>query len=163
MKRRQLLKKISLGSAALSVPAALVQAQEKSIAERQADILRPNPALLKSEWELFTGGKKAVESADFVLDMATLADNPSAVPVRVHFKGGINEQRWCQEVILLAEKNPLPLACRLRFTPLAGVADAAVRIRLSQSQKVYALAKMSTGEIFQAHQDVTVAASGCGM
>ena len=64
---------------------------------------------------------------------------------------------------MLAELNPSPLSCRLLFTAAAGTAEAAVRVRLSQSQTIHALARMKSGQVLVAKQAVTVAASGCGM
>lgn len=165
IQRRNILKnvgKTALGAGVLAVAGA-PQAQNKTIAERQADMLRPNPALFKAEWSRFVGDKKPLENADLLLDLAALADNPSAVPVRVVVAADAKGQNRCEEIILLAEKNPLPLAGRLQFPAAIGAAEAAVRIRLSQSQTVHALAKMRNGDIIWAHKEVTVAASGCGM
>ena len=64
---------------------------------------------------------------------------------------------------MLADLNPVPLACRLQFTAAAGTAEAAVRVRLSRSQTLHALARMKSGKVLAAKQAVTVAASGCGM
>ena len=64
---------------------------------------------------------------------------------------------------MLADLNPAPLVCRLQFTAAAGTAEAAVRVRLSQSQTVHALARMKSGKLLAASHAVTVAASGCGM
>ena len=108
---------------------------------------------------------------------ADTASSPSlrAQPGTVHDRGRrsllaagvdpslITESNWCEELIILAEKNPIPLACRMYFTPLAGVAEAAVRVRLARSQAIHALARMKDGQILEARRDVTVAASGCGM
>ena len=95
--------------------------------------------------------------------MSILADNPSAVPVKVKVDLPITDKDWCEEIIVLAELNPSPLACLLQFTAAAGTAEAAVRIRLSQSQTVHALARMKSGKVLIAKQTTTVAASGCGM
>lgn len=153
------------GAAALTVTLGLPRvagAQNDSVAHKQARLLQPNPEAFRQALERFTEGKKPGTDG-LVLDVPALADNPSAVPVRVSVTLPVSDENWCEELILLAEKNPIPLACRLYFTPLAGVADAAVRIRLSQSQTVHALARMKDGRLLQARQAVTVAASGCGM
>ncbi|MDO5103368.1 MAG: thiosulfate oxidation carrier protein SoxY [Lautropia sp.] len=135
---------------------------QDSHSARQAQLLEPNPVEFKREFDRFLAGK-APQSNGLKLEVPVLADNPSAVPVKVTVTLPITETDWCEELILLAEKNPIPLACRLFFTPLAGVAEAAVRVRLSQSQTLHALARMKRGQILVAKQDVTVAASGCGM
>jgi len=92
-----------------------------------------------------------------------LADNPSAVPIKAKVTLPITEHDWCEELIVLAELNPIPLACRNRFTAETGTAEAAVRIRLSQSQAVHVLARMKSGKLLAGKQTITVAASGCGM
>ncbi|MDO4682381.1 MAG: thiosulfate oxidation carrier protein SoxY [Lautropia sp.] len=131
-------------------------------AARQAQLLAPNPAEFKRQYDAFVDGKPT-RIDGLKLDVPVLADNPSAVPVRVVVTLPVTDRDWCEELILLAERNPVPLACRIFFTPLAGVAEAAVRVRLSQSQTIHALARMKNGQILAARQEVTVAASGCGM
>ena len=156
MQRRTLM---AASAAALAFP-ALAQPQSKTPLSNAA--LAPNPAEFKKLMEQFTGGK-ATQADGLQLDVPVLADNPSAVPVKVKVTLPITEQDWCEEIIVLAELNPSPLTCRMQFTAAAGAAEAAVRIRLSQSQTVYALARMKSGKILVAKQATTVAASGCGM
>ena len=133
------------------------------LAKRQAEMLLAHPDAVQNVITAFVDGRKP-KAEGLLLDVATLADNPSAVPVRVSVDPSlITESNWCEELIILAEKNPIPLACRMYFTPLAGVAEAAVRVRLARSQAIHALARMKDGQILEARKDVTVAASGCGM
>lgn len=97
------------------------------------------------------------------LDLPALGDNPSAVPVRAHVTEAITDDLWCEELIVLAERNPMPLACRFRFTAESGAADVAVRLRLIETMHIRALARMSDGRVFDARQEITVAAGGCGL
>ena len=128
------------------------------LAKRQAEMLLAHPDAVQNVITAFVDGRKP-KAEGLLLD-----DNPSAVPVRVSVDPSlITESNWCEELIILAEKNPIPLACRMYFTPLAGVAEAAVRVRLARSQAIHALARMKDGQILEARKDVTVAASGCGM
>lgn len=159
-RRRQIM----AGASALALGAALPPAAAQTAANtvEANPLLAPNPAAFKHEMQQFAGGKTPAASG-LKLEVSALADNPSAVPVRVAVTLPITEQDWCEEIIVLAELNPLPLACRLKFSALAGSADAAVRIRLSQSQTIHALARMKSGQILAASQAVTVAAGGCGM
>lgn len=128
----------------------------------QDRLLQPNPAEFKRVTSEFLDGF-APQSEGLTLDVPALADNPSAVPVRVIVTQPITDENWCEEVIIVAEKNPIPLACRLFFTPQAGVAEAAVRIRLARSQTVHAYARMKNGQRLAVKRAITVAASGCGM
>ncbi|MEG0446997.1 MAG: thiosulfate oxidation carrier protein SoxY, partial [Comamonas sp.] len=120
------------------------------------------PAEFKKTVQQFLGSAKPV-SEGLQLDVAVLADNPSAVPVKAKVTLPITDEEWCEEIIVLAELNPSPLTCRLRFTADTGTAEAAVRVRLSQTQTIHAMARMKSGKVLVAKQAVTVAASGCGM
>ena len=160
--RRSLVLGAAAASASLALPAsALAQASSAAKAPLVGP-LAPNPAEFKKTVEQFTGGK-ATQPEGLLLDVPVLADNPSAVPVKVKVTLPITEQDWCEEIIVLAELNPSPLSCRMQFTAAAGTAEAAIRIRLSQSQTVHAMARMKSGKVLVAKQAITVAASGCGM
>lgn len=124
--------------------------------------LAPDPVAFKKALSTFTGSATP-QAEGLQLDIPVLADNPSAVPIKAKVTLPITEHDWCEELIVLAELNPIPLACRLRFTAETGTAEAAVRIRLSQSQAVHVLARMKSGKLLAGKQTITVAASGCGM
>jgi len=70
---------------------------------------------------------------------------------------------YCQELIILAQGNPHPLACRFNFTALAGTTEVAVRLRLIETQTIRALARLSDGRVLSAQHHITVTAGGCGM
>ena len=124
--------------------------------------LTPDPVAFKKALSTFTGSATP-QAEGLQLDIPVLADNPSAVPIKAKVTLPITEHDWCEELIVLAELNPIPLACRIRFTAETGTAEAAVRIRLSQSQAVHVLARMKSGKLLAGKQTITVAASGCGM
>lgn len=157
--RRHLVMGAAAAGAASTLPLSALAQANKLPAN---DPLAPNPVEFNNTMTRFTGGAKALVEG-LVLDVPLLADNPSAVPVKVKVTLPITEKDWCEEIIVLAELNPSPLACRLFFSADTGTAEAAVRVRLSQSQNVHALARMKSGKILAAKQSVTVAVSGCGM
>lgn len=159
MKRRDFVTGgVALGGA-LVLPAGPALAQSKPA---PANPLAPNPAEFKRAMAEFVGTARPLESG-LKLELPVLADNPGAVPVHVWVTTPISDSHYCKELIVLAELNPSPLACRFSFSPAAGTAEAAVRLRLSQSQTIHALARMSDGKVLVARQAITVAASGCGM
>ena len=156
--RRSLVLGAAAAGASLALPAtALAQAKAPLVGP-----LAPNPVEFQKQIAQFTG-KATPQTEGLLLDVPVLADNPSAVPVKVKVTLPITEQDWCEEIIVLADLNPSPLTCRMQFTAAAGTAEAAVRVRLSQSQTIHALARMKSGKVLVAKQAVTVAASGCGM
>lgn len=163
MKRRDFVAGTTLLGSTLTLPAAWAQAQNQSQGQSLVTkLLAPNPAEFKRQWAAFVGKARPVETG-LKLDLPVLADNPGAVPVGVMLTAPVTDSVYCQELIILAELNPVPLACRLKFSPLSGTTEVALRLRLSQSQTLHALAQMSDGRILAARQAVTVAASGCGM
>ncbi len=108
-------------------------------------------------------GNASLSPEGLALDLPALGDNPAAVPVRVHVTEEITDESFCEEIIILAERNPMPLACRMRFSAATGSADVAVRLRLIETMDVRALARMSDGRVLDARGAITVAAGGCGL
>ena len=159
MKRRDFVTGSAALGGALMLPSGPARAQSRP---PPANPLAPNPAEFRKAMEQFTGGKPGLAEG-LQLEVPVLADNPSAVPIKAKVTLPITEHDWCEELIVLAELNPIPLACRIRFTAETGTAEAAVRIRLSQSQAVHVLARMKSGKLLAGKQTITVAASGCGM
>lgn len=157
LNRRRLVAGAAVAGASWALP-AVARAQTMSL----VGPLAPNPVAFKKTMEQFIGSAKP-QADGLQLDIPVLADNPGAVPVKAKVTLPITEQDWCEEMMVVAELNPTPLACRMQFTADTGTAEAAVRIRLSQSQAVYVLARMKSGVVLQGKQMVTVAASGCGM
>ncbi|MDO5705373.1 MAG: thiosulfate oxidation carrier protein SoxY [Paracoccus sp. (in: a-proteobacteria)] len=98
-----------------------------------------------------------------VLELPVLADNPAAVPARIHMTVPVTDDAYCTDLIVVADRNPLPLSCTFRFGPDAGAVDVAVRLRLIESMRLRALARMSDGRVLLASAETTVAAGGCGM
>lgn len=97
------------------------------------------------------------------MDMDPLASNPSSIPVKAVFDEEINENNYCEELIFITEGNPIPLACRFKFTPLSGTTEVAFRTRLIDAQYIRALARMNDGRVLSARRHVTVVAGACGM
>jgi len=108
----------------------------------------------------FARGKKP-KSDGLVLDIPLAAENANAVPVALRLQNGVADGRSCEEFLLIAERNPMPEACRFKFSPAMGMADVTTRIRLAESQTVIAAARMSDGEVFVQRVAITVTIGGC--
>lgn len=150
------------GGAALAGVAALGLRPAPTQAQSSLAMPQPDSAEADRIAAEFAGGATPVEEG-LALDLPALGDNPAAVPLRVHVTEPVTPESWCEEMIVIAERNPLPLACRFRFTQAAGSADVAVRLRLIQTMPVRALARMSDGRVLSARAEITVAAGGCGL
>lgn len=155
--RRDFIVGISLGLGATLLPIPLYAT------ELLEQILKPaTAAQVQAIIDDFLKGEKPLEQG-IKLTMPVLGDNPAAVPLKVAFDLSVLPDFYCEELIILAEGNPYPLACRFKFTALAGTTEVAVRLRLIESQSVSAIARMSNGQFLLARQHITVTAGGCGM
>lgn len=157
-KRRQIILGVAaLGVGSLALPKAL-QAQSLTAQPLQS----ASPSQVEAIVNGFLQGAEP-STAGLKIEMPVLGDNPAAVPVKVIFETPIDAEQYCEELIVVAAGNPIPLACRFRFTPLAGTTEVAIRLRLIQSQTIKALARMNDGRYLVAQQAITVTAGGCGM
>ena len=150
------------GAAALSALAVAGLAPTVTLAQTSNAMPQPDSAEADRLAAEFIGKTEPLTQG-LALDLDSLGDNPAAVPVRAHVTEPITEDSWCEEIILIADLNPLPYACHFRFTAETGSADVAVRLRLIQSMPVRAYARMSDGRVLTARKEITVAAGGCGL
>jgi sulfur-oxidizing protein SoxY len=118
---------------------------------------RPEAEALVKEFARGT----AVKDAGLVLDIPELSENANAVPVGIRIEDKFSEGRYCEEILLIAENNPRPLACRFKLSSRMGTANIVTRIRLAESQTVIALARMSDGAVLAQRKAVTVTVGGC--
>jgi len=128
-------------------------------------VLLGAPAVARPEVDeivaAFTGGRTP-DTAGITLDVPVLADNANAVTIAVRIDEPMTDEFFCEELVLITEANPRPLAATFRFSPRVGVADVAVRLRFAETQHVVALARMSDGQILGDRREVTITGGGCG-
>ncbi len=101
----------------------------------------------------FTGGALRLEGG-VLLDAPEIFDNGGAVPIRVVAEGA-------RRIALFNDGNPNPGVAVFSFGRLV-TPEATIRIRLAQSQTVYAVAEMEDGTFRQAIQKIAVTVGGCG-
>ncbi|WP_299364541.1 SoxY-related AACIE arm protein [uncultured Paracoccus sp.] len=118
------------------------------------------PDEMRAAVDAFTGGRP-VNPGRVTLDVPLLVENGNAVPLKVSVESPMTEDDYVKEVAIFNERNPLPDVIRLHFTPRSGRAAAETRIRLSGSQNVHAIARMSDGSLWSAVADVIVTAPAC--
>jgi sulfur-oxidizing protein SoxY len=110
--------------------------------------------------EGFTGGK-APGTGKIKLELPDVAENGSSVPLTFSVDSPMTDASHVSEVLIVSEGNPNALIATLSFTPLAGKAEAAVRIRLATTQNVAVVAKMNDGSTFIEKKQVKVTIGGC--
>ena len=155
-------RRLMAGGAALGLGMALVPLSGRAQQSARPPVLEADPAEVKRVIAEFLQGADPVEKG-LKLELPFLGDNPASVPVRAIIDEPITPDSYCEELIVIAEGNPRPLACRFHFTPLVGNVDVAVRLRLVKSQSVRVMARMNDGRVLAQAQQITVTAGGCGM
>jgi sulfur-oxidizing protein SoxY len=96
------------------------------------------------------------------LDLPQIAENGVSVPLTVRVESPMSEADHVRAVHVLAEANPEVRVLTVRLTPLNGRAELSTRIRLAQSQDVWALAETSDGSLWLGKAAVKVTIGGCG-
>ena len=115
---------------------------------------RAEAAQLQEAIDAFTGGSEAAEGG-LELTAPEIAENGNTVPITISAEGAAS-------VTVLAAGNPNAEVVTFHFGPLAGSRTASTRIRLAQTQDLYAVAKMEDGSFRMVSRNVKVTIGGCG-
>jgi sulfur-oxidizing protein SoxY len=125
--------------------------------------LRPaeaTPAMLASAIRNVTGGA-AVKTGKVNLDVPPLVENGNTVPLTVSVASPMAPEDHVRSVHVFNEKNPQPNIANFYLGPHSGRAQVSTRIRLADSQKIVAIAKLSDGSFWSASVDVVVTLAAC--
>ena len=146
--RRQFL--ASAGSAAVLGTVPIV-------APRPADA---TPAMMATAMRDITGAA-VVRTGKVKLDVPPLVENGNTVPMTVSVTSPMTAEDHVRSIHVFVEKNPQPNVGNFVLGPRAGRAQISTRIRLADSQKVVAIAKLSDGSFWSASVDVVVTLAAC--
>lgn len=123
--------------------------------------LQPEETIDETISRLF-GDRELLDGSDVItLDLPVIAENGAVVPtmIETNLADGDN---YVTGLYILVDKNRRPMSAHYTFTPDAGSAMLATRIRLGETTPVRAIAEMSDGTLYQVAQDVRVTIGGCG-
>lgn len=126
-------------------------------------IVRPaeaTPATMAAAIQSVTGGA-AVRAGKVKLDIPPLVENGNTVPMTVTVAHPMAPEDHVRSIHIFNEKNPQPNIGNFHFTPHNGRAQVSTRIRLADSQKIMAIAKLSDGSFWSASIDVVVTLAAC--
>ncbi|MDO8931701.1 MAG: thiosulfate oxidation carrier protein SoxY [Rhodocyclaceae bacterium] len=102
------------------------------------------------------GAASAADSKDLALKAPDIAENGAVVPVEV-----VSNIPNTVAISILVANNPLPLSSTFEFSNGA-MAEVSVRLKLSQTSNVKAVAKTSDGKFYAVQKEVKVTVGGCG-
>jgi len=95
------------------------------------------------------------------LDVPPLVENGNTVPMTVSVTSPMTPGDFVKSIHVFNEKNPQPNIGNFHLGPHSGRAQVSTRIRLADSQKIVAIAKLSDGSYWSATVEVIVTLAAC--
>lgn len=125
----------------------------------------PLSALAKKEDAIkaiqdITGGKPVIDGK-VKLVIPPLVENGNLVVLKLSVDSPMSANNYVKTVHVIAEGNPLPNIFTVHLTPRSGTANITTRVRLADSQTVWAIAQMSDGSFYQGSAETLVTLSAC--
>lgn len=106
-------------------------------------------------------GDHPVQPGKVTLDVPPLVENGNTVPMKVSVASPMTAADHVVAIYVFNEKNPQPNIGNFYLGPRAGRAQISTRIRLADSQRLTAIAKMSDGSFWSTTADVVVTLAAC--
>jgi len=106
-------------------------------------------------------GAAPVKTGKVKLDVPPLVENGNTVPMTVSVASPMAPEDHVKSIHVFNERNPQPNIANFYLGPHAGRAQVSTRIRLADTQKVVAIAKLSDGSFWSASVDVVVTLAAC--
>jgi sulfur-oxidizing protein SoxY len=125
--------------------------------------LRPaeaTPAMLAAAIRNVVGAA-VVRTGKVKLDVPPLVENGNTVPMTVSVANPMTPDDYVKSIHVFNEKNPQPNIGNFYLGPQAGRAQISTRIRLADSQKVVAIARLSDDSFWSASVDIVVTLAAC--
>jgi sulfur-oxidizing protein SoxY len=95
------------------------------------------------------------------LELPSIVENGNTVPLTVSVKSPMTETDHVASIHIFNQKNPQPHLAAFYLGPRAGTARVATRIRLADSQKVVAIARLADGSLWSDSADIIVTLAAC--
>jgi sulfur-oxidizing protein SoxY len=118
------------------------------------------PAMLASAIRNVVG-TATVQTGKVKIDVPPLVENGNTVPLTVTVTSPMTENDYVKSIHIFNEKNPQPNIGNFYLGPRAGRAQISTRIRLADTQKIVAIARLSDGSFWSVSADVVVTLAAC--
>ena len=106
-------------------------------------------------------GAAVVRTGKVKLDVPPLVENGNTVPMTVTVASPMTPDDYVKSIHVFNEKNPQPNIGNFYLNPRAGRAQISARIRLADSQKIVAIARLSDDTFWSVSVDVIVTLAAC--
>jgi sulfur-oxidizing protein SoxY len=118
------------------------------------------PEMMATAIRTVTGGAP-VQIGKVKLDIPPLVENGNSVPMTVSVTSPMTPTDYVKSIHVLNEKNPQPNLGNFYLKPSAGRAQVSTRVRLADSQKIVAIAKLSDDSLWSVTAEVVVTLAAC--
>ncbi|MBR0709884.1 MULTISPECIES: SoxY-related AACIE arm protein [Bradyrhizobium] len=122
--------------------------------------LEATPAMLTAAIRNVVG-EASIRTGRVKLDIPPLVENGNTVPMMVSVASPMTATDYVKSIHVFNEKNPQPNIGNFYLNPSSGRAQVSTRIRLADTQKVVAIARLSDDTFWQAMADVVVTLAAC--
>ena len=126
----------------------------------RSDPASATPEMLATAIREVVGGN-VVRAGKVKLEVPPLVENGNTVPLTVSVASPMTEADHVASIHVFNEKNPQPNVGNFFLGVRSGRAQVSTRIRLADSQKITAIAKLSDGSFWSATADVVVTLAAC--
>jgi len=106
-------------------------------------------------------GEAPLQTGKVRLDVPPLVENGNAVSLTVSVDSPMTPESYVKAIHVFNEKNPQPNVISASLGPRAGRASIAIRIRLTDTQTVVAIAEMSDGSFWSDSISVIITLGAC--
>jgi sulfur-oxidizing protein SoxY len=106
-------------------------------------------------------GGAVIQNGKVRLEIPPLVENGNSVPMTVSVASPMTANDYVKSIYVFNEKNPQPNLGNFYLGPRAGRAQVSTRVRLADSQRITAIAKLSDGSFWSATADVVVTLAAC--
>jgi len=122
--------------------------------------LQATPAMLNHAIRNIVG-EAPIRTGRVKLDIPPLVENGNVVPMTVSVTSPMTADDHVKSIHVFNEKNPQPNIGNFYLGPSSGRAQVSTRIRLADTQKVVAVARLSDDTFWQVAADVVVTLAAC--
>jgi len=137
-----------------------ISASAAGLALVAVDRLHASPDRAQAALRAITRGA-APEETRVELDIPPLVENGNLVVLNVRVQSPMTANDFVKTIYIVAEGNPLPNVITAHFTPRAGKAALSTRVRLSESQRVWAIAETNKGTFYSGQASTIVTLAAC--
>jgi sulfur-oxidizing protein SoxY len=106
-------------------------------------------------------GSNTIRDGRVSLVIPPLVESGNLVVLKLSIESPMTANDYVKAVHVIAEENPSPNIFTAYFTPRSGRAELTTRVRLADSQRVWAIAQMSDGSFWRGYADTLVTLSAC--